>query len=56
MLHPKLRKVSRGVWSDVVETAGLGCLVGAAWWWMPLVGLLSLGAALVLIGWAVDDR
>jgi hypothetical protein len=41
--------------TDVVDVAGLGCLVGAAWWWLPIVGLVALGVALLYIGWAVDQ-
>lgn len=36
--------------SDVYELAGIGCLVGAAWWWVPIVGLVALGAALIYLG------
>jgi hypothetical protein len=38
-----------------MDVAGLGCLVGAAWWWLPIVGLVALGVALLYIGWAVDQ-
>lgn len=41
--------------TDVMDVAGLGCLVGAAWWWLPIVGLVALGVALLYIGWAVDQ-
>lgn len=40
--------------SDVVDLAGLGCLVGAAWWWQPIVGLVALGLSLLLVGWVMD--
>jgi len=40
--------------SDVVDLAGVGCLVGAAWWWQPIVGLVALGLALLLVGWVMD--
>jgi hypothetical protein len=40
--------------SDVVDLAGVGCLVGAAWWWQPTVGLVALGGALLLVGWVMD--
>jgi hypothetical protein len=49
--RPHLPRVPRGALSDVVDLAGLGCLVGAAWWWQPVVGLLALGLVLLLIGW-----
>jgi hypothetical protein len=42
--------------SDVVEVAGIGCLVGAAWWWLPLVGLVATGMALLFVGWVIDDE
>lgn len=41
--------------SDVVELAGLGCLVTAAWWWLPIAGLIALGLALLLVGWVMDQ-
>jgi hypothetical protein len=44
------------VLSDAVEVAGLGCLVGAAWWWVPVVGLVCTGLALLVVGLAVADR
>lgn len=40
--------------SDLVEIAGMGCLVTAAWWWLPIAGLIALGLALLLIGWVMD--
>lgn len=40
--------------SDLVDLAGIGCLVGAAWWWFPIVGLVVTGLALLLIGWVMD--
>lgn len=48
---PRLR---RSAISDLVDVTGLGCLVGAAWWWQPIVGLVALGGALLLAGWAID--
>ena len=38
--------------SALVELAGLGCLVAAAWWWLPVVGLVSLGVVLVYVAQA----
>lgn len=49
---PKFR-VPRSAASDVIDLAGLGCLAGAAWWWVPIVGLVVTGLVLLLIGWAV---
>lgn len=40
--------------TDLVDLAGLGCLVGASWWWEPIIGLVALGLVLLLVGWAVD--
>lgn len=40
--------------STLLELAGFGCLVAAAWLWCPLVGLVAAGAVLVLVGFAVD--
>lgn len=45
----------RRVLTDVLDVAGLGCLVGAAWWWQPIIGLTALGLVLLYIGWAVDQ-
>lgn len=53
MKLPRLQRPRRTA-SDIVELAGLGCLVGAAWWWQPLLGLVVLGCALFLIGWVMD--
>lgn len=52
---PKLPKfrVPRSAASDAIDLAGLGCLVGAAWWWVPIVGLVVTGLVLLLIGWVV---
>lgn len=52
----RLPRVRRGPLSDVVEVAGIGCLVGAAWWWLPLVGLVATGIALLFTGWVIDDE
>lgn len=41
--------------SDLVELAGFGCLVAAAFLVATPLGLLVLGLALLLIGTAVDD-
>lgn len=50
---PKPARPQR-VASDVVEVAGLGCLVGAGWWWVPIVGLVATGLVLLLIGRVMD--
>lgn len=56
---PRLRmrrpRLPRRIVSDVVDLAGVGCLVGAAWWWAPIAGLVALGGALLLIGWVLDQ-
>lgn len=41
--------------STLVDLGGLGCLVGAAWWWAPIVGLVVTGLALLLIGWVMGE-
>lgn len=46
-----LRGVSRAKLSDVLDVLGIGCLVGAAWWWIPVVGLVATGVALMFLGW-----
>jgi hypothetical protein len=48
-------RVPRSSTSDAVDLAGLACLVGAAWWWLPVVGLVATGLALLLIGWVVGE-
>ncbi len=54
---PKFQKfrVPRNAMSDVLDLAGIGCLVGAAWWWLPILGLVVTGLALLLIGRAVSQ-
>ncbi|PJN00800.1 hypothetical protein CG740_23120 [Streptomyces sp. CB01201] len=57
MRLPKLSfRIPRSSVSDVVDLAGLGCLVGAAWWWVPVVGLVVTGLVLLLIGWVVGNE
>lgn len=51
---PKPARPRRAL-TDVVDVSGLGCLVGAAWWWQPIIGLAALGLVLLFIGWAVDQ-
>lgn len=46
---PLSKQLSKG--SDVYELAGIGCLVGAAWWLIPVLGLAALGCALIYLGW-----
>lgn len=48
-------RVPRSAAADLFDVGGLGCLVGAAWWWQPVVGLVSLGLALLLTGWVTSD-
>lgn len=48
-LLARIREPRRAI-SSAVEVMGLGCLVGAAWWWVPILGLVALGLALLLIG------
>lgn len=55
MRLPKLPRPRRGLISTTAELAGLGSLVGAAWWWLPVVGLVATGLVLLLIGWVVGD-
>jgi hypothetical protein len=45
---PLSHHLSKG--SDWYELAGIGCLVGAAWWWVPIIGLVTLGVALIYLG------
>jgi len=47
-------RVPRRAVTDAVDVAGLGCLVGAAWWYQSILGLVALGAVLLFVGWVVD--
>lgn len=47
-------RIPRRTSSDLLDVAGLGCLVGAAWWWQPIVGLVATGVALLVVGWVTD--
>ncbi|MEY9944896.1 hypothetical protein [Kitasatospora sp. GAS1066B] len=40
--------------SDLLDVAGLAVLDAAAWSWCTTAGLVGLGAALLVAGWAVD--
>lgn len=51
---PRLKRPRRTL-TDVMDVAGIGCLVGAAWWWHPIVGLVALGVALLAVGWVVGE-
>jgi hypothetical protein len=51
---PKPSRPRRAL-TDLIDVAGLGCLVSAAWWWQPIIGLAALGLVLLFIGWAVDQ-
>lgn len=59
MKLPRLRvprvKRPRRTLTDVMDVTGLGCLVGATWWWQPIVGLAVLGLALLVVGWVVGE-
>lgn len=46
---PLSEQLSKG--SDLYELGGIGCLVGAAFWWIPIFGLVALGVALIYLGW-----
>jgi hypothetical protein len=48
-------RIPRSATADAFDVSGLGCLVGAAWWWQPIVGLVALGAALLIAGWVTSD-
>lgn len=50
-----LRSVPRGRWSDALDVLGIGCLVGAAWWFIPVVGLVATGVALLFFGWSTHE-
>jgi hypothetical protein len=52
----RLPRIGRGPLSDAVEVAGMGCLVGAAWWWLPLFGLVATGVALMFTGWVIGNE
>ncbi|RJQ68087.1 hypothetical protein D5S17_32820 [Pseudonocardiaceae bacterium YIM PH 21723] len=42
------------VLSTLLELAGLICLCVAGWWVAPVLGLVATGAALLLVGHAMD--
>ncbi len=44
----------RSVTSMVAELAGFGCLVAAAFWWLPIVGLVALGVALWIVAQGIE--
>lgn len=48
-------RIPRSATADACDVSGLGCLVGAAWWWQPIIGLVALGAALLIAGWVTSD-
>jgi hypothetical protein len=50
-----LRKVPLGRVSDALDVLGIGCLVGAAYWWLPIVGLVATGVALLFFGWVTHE-
>lgn len=47
-LLPKIKASTPGL-SVLVEICGIGCLVTAGWWFMPIVGLVVLGAGLIYV-------
>lgn len=59
MKLPRLKvprpKRPRRTFTDITDLAGIGCLVGSAWWWQPLAGLIATGVALLVIGWVVGE-
>jgi hypothetical protein len=48
-------RIPRSATADAFDIGGLGCLVGAAWWWQPIIGLTALGLALLIAGWVTSD-
>ncbi|MER6064837.1 hypothetical protein ABT167_27420 [Streptomyces sp. NPDC001792] len=53
MKLPRIKRPRRTL-TDVTDVVGVGCLVGAAWWWQPILGLIATGVAIIGIGWVVD--
>lgn len=51
-----LRRYWRDVCSTLVELVGIGLLVTAAWTFAPLAGLVALGVALIVVGYAINAR
>lgn len=45
----------RNAVTTLAEIAGLACIVAGAWALAPWVGLVALGAALLVVGW-VGER
>lgn len=50
-----IRTAVRANLSDSLDVLGIGCLVGAAWWWLPIVGLVATGVALMFFGWVTHE-
>lgn len=48
------KRIPRSIGTDACDVAGLACLVGAAFWWVPVLGLVALGLALLVVGWVTD--
>lgn len=48
-------KISRSGVANLFGLAGGGSVVTGAWMWQPIAGLVTLGVALALVGWAVDE-
>lgn len=43
----------RSLVKNLLELAGIAAIVGACWLASPIFGLVVLGAALFLVGWAI---
>ncbi len=44
----------RSVTGTLAELAGFGCLVAAAFWWLPIVGLCALGVVLWIVAQGIE--
>lgn len=51
--RPLAEQLSKG--SDLYELAGVGCLVAASFWWLPIFGLFSLGVSLIWLSWVTHE-
>lgn len=44
-----------GVRAEVMDTAGLGCLVTSAALWSPIAGFAAAGVGLLVLSWWLDQ-
>jgi hypothetical protein len=50
-----LKRLPQRKFSDVLDIAGIGCIVGSVWWLAPIAGLFATGVALMFLGWVTHE-